>query len=169
MHHLQLFISCIHACFALHVCTTPPVQKQAMSICVCPLTSGRQASNKLHLAAPLPSPLIKPISLTTTTTTRTHTHTTASTHARTHQCLPPCISSLLRAIASFVPGSTVALSYLLFFTPSLSLSFLPSYASSPLPSLRYVPAACNGHTIRHTCIRVCEPSTRQRSHKYMAA
>lgn len=54
MHHLQLFISCIHACFALHVCTTPPVQKQAtMSICVCPLTSGRQAGNKLHLALAL--------------------------------------------------------------------------------------------------------------------
>lgn len=167
MHHLQLFIyhAFMHALHCMCVLHHQFRSKQQWAYAYALWrAAGRQATSYI---LPLPSPLIKPISLTTTTTTRTHTHTTASTHARTHQCLPPCISSLLRAIASFVPGSTVALSYLLFFTPSLSLSFLPSYASSPLPSLRYVPAATATRSGTHASVYVNHRPGR--SHKYMAA
>ena len=127
--HLQQHTHTPHSTLALHgcMCTPPPIQKQAMSICVCPLASSRQAGYPL----PLPAAFDKAYgAIHLATTARTH-NSTASTHARTN--VSPCISFWAgAALALFLDRR---LSYLLFFThPTLSFFHLSSYGS---PSICY--------------------------------
>ena len=136
--HLQQHTHTPHSTLALHgcMCTPPPIQKQAMSICVCPLASSRQAGYPL----PLPAAFDKAYGSYPSCYPCTHTQQ-YSKHTRTHQCLPMHLL-LGRGSSSFVPGSTVVLSLILYssyplFFPSFKLWF----------SLHLLPTAIYGSPI----------------------